>query len=137
LPINLAVFAHGCSLLFRLPSLAARGDALADCAIASVDRAAEIDGGVVGFVLRFMGRPAVLTTPNSRCDATAQKQPKCQRGPCNPGLAGGLPQHGHADYLTRSIGLPDQGLVVHSGAGLSWSAGSPLFSLRMSRVIRV
>jgi hypothetical protein len=37
----------------RLPSLATGGNALADRAIAVVERAAEIVGRVVGFVLRF------------------------------------------------------------------------------------
>src|SRR5262249_23297635 len=68
---------------FRHPFFAARCDAIANRGVASVDRAAEIVGRVVGFVLRFMGMLAVLTTANSRCDATAQKQPKCQRGRCN------------------------------------------------------
>src|SRR5215471_3250486 len=61
--------------------------------------------------------------------------PKCW--PCRDGCVYALPKHAHADYLIRSIGLPDRGLVVHSGAGLSWSAGSPPFLPRMSRVIRV
>jgi len=41
----------------RLPSLAARRDTIADRGVAGVDRAGEVGGGGVGFVLRFMGRP--------------------------------------------------------------------------------
>src|SRR6516225_4823346 len=59
---------------------------------------------------------AVLTTENSRCDATAQKQAKCQRKPCNRGLAGGLPKDGHADYLTH-------GRIAGSPIGASLGSG--------------
>src|SRR5215831_8629826 len=40
----------------RLPSRAAGANARANRGVAIVERAAEIIGGVVGFVLRFMGR---------------------------------------------------------------------------------
>src|SRR5262252_7753162 len=74
---------------------------------------------------RRIGQGALVQSPLPRC------------WPCRDGCVYALPKHAHADYLIRSIGLPDRGLVVHSGAGLSWSAGSPPFLPRMSRVIRV
>src|SRR5262249_39550913 len=93
----------------RLPSLATGGDARADYGIAGVERAAEIGGGVVGFVPRFerdaLDGPLIIFVLR----LTHHGRPQCRPPvlPLNrPPLAAGL--HGGAAQAWRPARSPVQ-----------------------------